>query len=84
MLMMVIGFGVGVVANVLKEGRQRCLDVGMSAFLSKPAKPVKIIETIRGYLPLHKQATCAAERASAEVTRAAQDHPLKHHDEGPT
>ncbi|MDB9743913.1 CHASE domain-containing protein [Fibrobacterales bacterium] len=42
---------VAMTANVLKEDRDRCFEVGMNDFLSKPIEPNKLQETLEKWLP---------------------------------
>ncbi len=42
---------IALTANVVSEDKQRCFDVGMTEFLSKPVTPNQLHQTLSQYLP---------------------------------
>ena len=42
-------------ANALSGERDRCLELGMNGYISKPFQPERLYQEIREYLPKHSQ-----------------------------
>lgn len=42
---------VAMTAHVMKEERDKCLDAGMNAVISKPVDPETLFDTIQKFLP---------------------------------
>lgn len=55
---------IAVTANVIKEDRERCFEIGMNGFLSKPVKPKEIEEALIDYVPAYQSAQNRAKVAN--------------------
>ncbi|MBN3493651.1 response regulator [Vibrio neptunius] len=55
---------IAVTANVIKEERERCFEIGMNGFLSKPIKPKEIEEALINYVPTYQNAQNKAKVAN--------------------
>ncbi|NRB69087.1 MAG: response regulator [Vibrio sp.] len=55
---------IAVTANVIKEERERCFEIGMNGFLSKPIKPKEIEEALINYVPAYQNAQNKAKVAN--------------------
>ncbi|KJY88478.1 histidine kinase [Vibrio neptunius] len=55
---------IAVTANVIKEERERCFEIGMNGFLSKPIKPKEIEEALINYVPAYQSAQNKAKVAN--------------------
>ncbi|KJY69468.1 histidine kinase [Vibrio coralliilyticus] len=55
---------IAVTANVVKEDRERCFEIGMNGFLSKPVKPKEIEEALIDYVPAYQSAQNKAKVAN--------------------
>ncbi|MCG9677584.1 ATP-binding protein [Vibrio sp. Isolate24] len=54
---------IAVTANVVKEDRERCFEIGMNGFLSKPVKPKEVEEALINYVPAYQSAQNKAKMA---------------------
>lgn len=55
---------IAVTANVIKEERERCFEIGMNGFLSKPIKPKEIEQALINYVPAYQSAQNKAKVAN--------------------
>jgi len=68
-------------ANAYVEDRQRCMEVGMNAFVAKPVEPKKLYSTLLRWLPLENSLENLTEKDISEVFKSKDkviDEPLYH------